>query len=769
MKRTRSSAAAIAVATALLAAWLPAGDRRPTAAAAAPAAQPQAPPGGAWPRHYKTDGHTVQLYQPQVDAWENHARIVFRAAVGVLPKGKKGYAYGIAEVEAATQVDYASRVVVVSNAKRELRFPNATVDDAARLAAIVNAAIPPQASITVPLDVVLAYVRDAAQQREVTVNLDPPQIFYSQKPAILLMFMGEPKLKPVPGAAALMFAVNTNWDLFHDLGTTQYLLLNGDTWLTAPDPLKGPWAPATSLPASLSALPSEPGWADVKKAIPGRRVTTAPVVFTATTPAEMILVEGAPTYSPVRGTKLLYVTNTASVVFFHSAEQQFYYLVAGRWFRARTLGGPWAAATKDLPADFRQIPLDHPMAAVRASVPGTEEAKDAILLASIPQRVEIKVGQAPSVAVVYEGVPKLEPIPATTVTYVVNTPYDVFAVDGHYYWAYQGVWYCGSAANGPWAVCTAVPSGLYQIPVSHPKHYVTYVTVYQSTPDVVVVQSTAGYQGQYVAAGVVMFGAGMLVGAALASDNHYYYYGWPPPPAHYSYGTSAYYSYRAGGYYSSAYAYGPYGSAGAWAGYNPATGTYARGGYASGPYGSAGWAAAYNPYTGGAAAGRQVSTAYGSRGSYAAYNPYTGVYSHGGYATGARGSAAWQSGYNPATGASAGRGYVQSGDQWARGGYASTSEGTVAGVQTSRGGAAVGASTSQGQAAVGRTASGDVYAGSDGTVYKRSTDGTWQKNTGSGWQSTQPPSQVNRDSATRQRSGQMSYSGRGAARRGGRR
>jgi hypothetical protein len=89
-------------------------------------------------------------------------------------------------------------------------------------------------------------------------------------------------------------SASSNWDLFYDLGTTRYFLLNGDTWLTAPDPLKGPWMPATSLPKGLSTLPKEPQWADVKKAIPGRRVTTAPVVFTAITPAEMILVGGAP-------------------------------------------------------------------------------------------------------------------------------------------------------------------------------------------------------------------------------------------------------------------------------------------------------------------------------------------------------------------------------------------------------------------------------------------------------------------------------------------
>src|SRR5690349_15113167 len=118
---------------------------------------------------------------------------------------------------------------------------------------IVDAVMPRQESVTVPLDLVLAYVRtSSAQQHEVEVNLDPPKIFYSQKPAILVMFMGDPQLKPV-GDTPLMFAINTNWDLFFDTSTSTYFLLNGDSWLTAADPLKGPWTPAKQLPQSFAS------------------------------------------------------------------------------------------------------------------------------------------------------------------------------------------------------------------------------------------------------------------------------------------------------------------------------------------------------------------------------------------------------------------------------------------------------------------------------------------------------------------------------------
>ena len=53
------------------------------------------------------------------------------------------------------------------------------------------------------------------------------------------------------------------------------------------------------------------------------------------------------------------------------------------------LEGPWLAATLDLPKDFAKIPRDHSQADVLASVPGTQEATDAVLLAQVPRRATV--------------------------------------------------------------------------------------------------------------------------------------------------------------------------------------------------------------------------------------------------------------------------------------------------------------------------------------------------------------------------------------------
>jgi hypothetical protein len=112
--------------------------------------------------------------------------------------------------------DNINRVVALMPKKRELRFPNMAAAEEEALRKTVDELHPPVKALTISLDRVLAYLDPAQQpqQQAVELNLEPPKIFYSSKPAILVMFLGEPQLQPVEkDKNDLMFAVNTNWDL----------------------------------------------------------------------------------------------------------------------------------------------------------------------------------------------------------------------------------------------------------------------------------------------------------------------------------------------------------------------------------------------------------------------------------------------------------------------------------------------------------------------------------------------------------------------------
>ena len=59
------------------------------------------------------------------------------------------------------------------------------------------------------------------------MKADPPKIFFSTTPAVLVNFDGEPIWSPIK-ENDLKFAVNTNWDLFqHE--PTQDLYLRNET------------------------------------------------------------------------------------------------------------------------------------------------------------------------------------------------------------------------------------------------------------------------------------------------------------------------------------------------------------------------------------------------------------------------------------------------------------------------------------------------------------------------------------------------------------
>src|SRR5207244_9674017 len=188
-------------------------------------------------------------------------------------------------------------------------------------------------------------------------------------------------------------------------GNSSYYLAVGQQWLMT-NSLGEQWSVTKKLPPDMSKVPQDKQWSALKKFIPppAKSGAVTPDVFYSDKPAEIILFDGEPVYAQIPDTQLQYATNTNSVVFVFTATQQFYYLTAGRWFSAMDLQGPWTYATPDLPADFAKIPLNSPASAILASVPATEEAKDAVLLAQVPKTITVKSDETKAkVKVEYRG------------------------------------------------------------------------------------------------------------------------------------------------------------------------------------------------------------------------------------------------------------------------------------------------------------------------------------------------------------------------------
>ena len=692
-----------------------------TQAAKAPSAPSPAAAAGQWPHTVQGERGTAVVYQPQVIAWPAAQTLETRAAMAVTPVGAKSAAYGTVDVAFTTSTDLASRTVALSAPRLvATRFPTLESTQTVTLEDRIKGTLAGLGTKTVPLDMVLASLRDSREKPpEAAVKNDPPAIFVSARRASLVVFDGEPVLAPIAGTS-LSFAVNTNWDMFFDNDTKTWYWLNDGGWLLARD-VKGPWTPVATLPPAFSELPADASFAEVKKQIPGRRIGAAdvPSIFVSTVPAEIIVTAGPPQFVRIAATSLEYVSNTDAALF-RMAGATYYYLVSGRWFSAPALDGPWTFATRSLPADFARIPASGPRGFVRASVPGTPQAQEALIQAQVPQQAALDRATA-KLDVVYAGPPKFEPIVGTTMSYAVNTSFNVVQVESAYYACYQGAWFLAPSPQGGWALATSVPPAIYTIPPGNPLYPCTYVRVYAAAPETVTYGYTAGYTMGYVSAGVVVYGTG-----------------WYYPPYVYPAPIPIYYPY-------------PYSYAGA-AYYNPATGAWARGGAIYGPYGGVvKGGTAYNPQTGAWAHGGAVYGPYGGAGAISAYNPSTGGYVHGGAVWGPDGASANASWYNPRTGISGttnqnsnaygrwGSSTISGPNQTIHTQSQSGARGSTGSFTSSSGAAGAGVKGAGGNSAgVVKTSGGDVYAGADGNVYKK-TDSGWEKYDNGSWSQVQKP------------------------------
>ncbi len=714
---------------------LPAPAQQPGSAQAAAARAPAftattgAAAMGAWPHTVSAEGGSAVVYQPQVISWPGRQTLSTRIALAMTPTGAKAPVLGTIEVSFATSTDLAARWVRLTNPKLESsRFPSADPAQAERFDARIRAALAALPEKRIPLDAVLLSLRQGGEAPPaVPLHNEPPQIFVSRRPASLLVFDGAPVMAPVAGTA-LTYAVNTNWDVFFDGDTKAWYWLNSGAWLRAAD-VTGPWTPAGTLPAAFSNLPDDRNFADVRKQVPGRAIaaTNPPLVFVATSPAEIIVTAGAPKFTAIPGTKLQYVANTDAALFRDTGDGRMYYLVSGRWFSANSLDGPWTFATANLPADFARIPAAGPRGFVLVSVPGTAQAQEALIQAQIPQQATLSTAAA-KLEVVYSGPPKFEPIAGTTMAYAVNTSFYVVQVQSAYYACYQGAWFVAASPAGAWALASTVPGVIYTIPPASPLYPCTYVRVYASTPTTVTYGYTAGYTMGFVSAGVVVYGTG-------------YYY----PPVIYPGRVPIYYPYPV------TYAGATY--------YNSATGAWAHGGAIYGPYYGARGGSAYNPTTGAYARGGSVYGPYGGAGAFSAYNPTTGSYAHGSAVWGPDGASANASWYNARTGVSGstnqnsnaygrwGSSTVSGPNQTVHTQSRSNARGSAGSFSSSTGAEGAGVRGAGGNTAGAvKTSGGDVYAGADGNVYKKTSDG-WEKYDNGSWNQVQKPSTAQKTSA----------------------
>jgi hypothetical protein len=734
-------------------------------------------PSFVYPQRRELEGYSLVVHAPQIRKWPNFEHFEASIVIELTPPDGTTTSLGTATVTGDTSVDLANRVVEVTAPEVERVVFKADVPPA--YSDVVRSTVS-KTKLHIPLDLFLAYLVDdvLSDPPPPGFNTAPPVIEVRSRPTILLFVNGEPVPSEVPGTG-LEVIVNANWPTLRDTSKGgAYYLLQRDRWLTSKKLHKG-WKAAKSLPDGFARLPEGDEYAVMRQALPLKKSDQPlPKVLFADEPTELIVTEGKPDLEAVAGAAgLVYVANTENPLF--QLDGTWYFLAAGRWFTTMRLDkGPWTYVA-ELPAAFEEIPDDHAMAAVLASVPGTVEARMAALEALIPTKQEMSKDGAPPIEVTYVGDPQFERVPGTEVSRAVNTGFDVLQFEGRHYLCYSGVWYISKAAIGPWSVTDSVPEAIYAIPPDSPSYHVTQVSVADSSETTVTYAFTPAYTSSvYVVYGVPYYGTGWYYPPYIYGVYYYPYWG--------SYGHGSWYNPATGGYGSRSVWYGPYGGYSYSQGYNPSTG---RHGYVETAWDGDEWAShgeTYNPRTG---VRSETSRYYDEdknqatkdrtvqRGDDWVHSTRTTDFDERTSSiqreTSGGGSVQMQRDWNDGTATSDGtittgdgRTYSVSGEQSREGGSTTiTGEGgsmemntkredgrSVTTMEGSGGGQGISVSgQGPGRTTVAQSGSGDLYAGHDGNVYKKTEDG-WQHFDNGEWSPADTPDRPDSGAAAERRS-----------------
>ena len=480
-----------------------------------------------WPLVMQAKTATVTMYQPQIDSWKDND-FEARAAVSV-QEGDSTPVFGAVWISGRYEVDRDARIVDFYDFTiPTVAFPEASEEHQQQLATFLEGELP-KWDLAVDLDRMIPLLENAEVVLREAAELknEPPEIIIKYKPAVLILIDGEPKLEKIENST-LERVVNTPYVIVQYKST--YYLASDAAWFEAWS-INGPWTEARSLPKDVQKIDEQ---LQEQRREQGRAAsenenadTRIPQIVISTIPAELIVIDGDPEFAPLSASEIMVVSNTDSDLVFEIASQSYYVLLSGRWYRSKDLDkGPWTwVANDELPPRFAEIPVDSEVGYLRASVAGTEEAREALLEQSVPQTAAVKTTAGASFNVSYDGEPQFRPIDGTALTYAVNTSAAVIWSGGRYYACDQGVWYDSASATGPWAVSKSVPDEIYTIPPSNPHYNVTYVKVYESNPEVVYVGYTPGYTSSYVSHGCVVYGTGWWY-RPYWGPHFYYPYHW---------------------------------------------------------------------------------------------------------------------------------------------------------------------------------------------------------------------------------------------------
>ncbi|MCW5899008.1 MAG: hypothetical protein KIT10_07035 [Flavobacteriales bacterium] len=224
-------------------------------------------------------------------------------------------------------------------------------------------------SVPIPLQ---ELAREVDKTAEIASGGVVPEIVVRTTPAVLLDLNGPPSMQPIQGVE-LLYATNTDKDLFLEIATQEYYLVASGRWYSTRDPRNGPWrhVPAAQLPGVFARIPEGSAKDGVLAHVPGTNaareaVRDAYIPQTASVDRQSATLEvkydGEPVFERIDGTNVHLAVNANTTVLrigghYHACHNAV-------WFDSSSPFGPWMVST-EVPSAVNDIPPGSPAYHVR--------------------------------------------------------------------------------------------------------------------------------------------------------------------------------------------------------------------------------------------------------------------------------------------------------------------------------------------------------------------------------------------------------------------
>ena len=206
-----------------------------------------------WPFRIEAGDTIIVIYMPQMETFEGDM-VTARAAVSISVPDEETPVFGAVWFESYALTDRESRTVVLSDVNiRGARFPSLKKADTDGYRELVDREIE-EWEFLLTLDEMKAALEYVDKQQITAEGMknEPPKIYFSSTPAVLITIDGEPKEQDLEDSN-LKYVVNTAFFIVYDKKSKSYYMRGGPWWYSSKKVDSG-YAPVDKVPDEIASL-----------------------------------------------------------------------------------------------------------------------------------------------------------------------------------------------------------------------------------------------------------------------------------------------------------------------------------------------------------------------------------------------------------------------------------------------------------------------------------------------------------------------------------